>query len=72
MAKMGRPKVEKPIDHIVTVKFREEEYQALLESMHSLATYPYRISYDWVLRCKSRIPKSSAGSFLRKGGKDGL
>ena len=31
MAKMGRPKAEKPIDHVVTVKFREEEYQALLE-----------------------------------------
>lgn len=26
MAKMGRPKVDKPIDHVVTVKFREEEY----------------------------------------------
>ncbi len=31
MAKTGRPKAEKPIDHVVTVKFREEEYQALLE-----------------------------------------
>ena len=29
MAKMGRPKAEKPIDHIVTVKFREEEYQEI-------------------------------------------
>lgn len=35
MAKMGRPKVDKPIDHIVTVKFREEEYQALLEYAQS-------------------------------------
>ena len=35
MAQMGRPKVEKPIDHIVTVKFREEEYQALLEYAQS-------------------------------------
>lgn len=31
MAKMGRPKVDKPIDHVVTVKFKEEEYQALFE-----------------------------------------
>ena len=39
MAKMGRPKVEKPIDHIVTVKFREEEYQALLEYAQSRITF---------------------------------
>lgn len=31
MAKMGRPKVDKPIDHVVTVKFREEEYQMMIE-----------------------------------------
>ena len=35
MAKMGRPKADKPIDHVVTVKFREEEYQALLEYAQS-------------------------------------
>ena len=35
MAKMGRPKAEKPIDHIVTVKFRGEEYQDLLEYAQS-------------------------------------
>ena len=35
MAKMGRPKAEKPIDHIVTVKFREEEDQALFEYAQS-------------------------------------
>lgn len=35
MAKMGRPKVDKPIDHVVTVKFREEEYQTLLEYAQS-------------------------------------
>lgn len=31
MAKMGRPKVDKPINHSVTVKFREEEYQLMVE-----------------------------------------
>ena len=31
MAKMGRPKVDNPINHMVTVKFREEEYQLMLE-----------------------------------------
>lgn len=31
MARTGRPKVEKPINHVVTVKFREEEYQLMLE-----------------------------------------
>ena len=35
MAKMGRPPVDKPIDHVVSVKFREEEYQALLEYAQS-------------------------------------
>lgn len=35
MAKMGRPKVDNPIDHVVTVKFREEEYQTLLEYAQS-------------------------------------
>lgn len=31
MARTGRPKVEKPINHVVTVKFREEEYQLMVE-----------------------------------------
>lgn len=31
MARTGRPRVEKPINHVVTVKFREEEYQLMLE-----------------------------------------
>lgn len=31
MARTGRPKVEKPVNHVVTVKFREEEYQLMLE-----------------------------------------
>ena len=29
MTKTGRPKVDKPINHVVTVKFREEEYELL-------------------------------------------
>lgn len=31
MVKMGRPKVEEPINHIVTVKFKEDEYQLMVE-----------------------------------------
>lgn len=31
MARTGRPKVEKPINRSVTVKFKEEEYQIMLE-----------------------------------------
>ena len=39
MAKMGRPKVEEPINHVVTVKFKEEEYQLMLEyaNRHNLS-----------------------------------
>lgn len=45
MAKMGRPKVDKPIDHVVTVKFREEEYRALLEYAQS-----HNLSISHILR----------------------
>ena len=31
MARTGRPKAEKPFDHKVTVKFKEEEYQIMVE-----------------------------------------
>lgn len=31
MAKMGRPKVEKPADKKVTVRFTEEEHELLVE-----------------------------------------
>lgn len=31
MARTGRPKVDKPINRVVTVKFKEEEYQLMLE-----------------------------------------
>lgn len=31
MARTGRPKIEKPINRSVTVKFKEEEYQIMLE-----------------------------------------
>ena len=30
MARTGRPKADKPFDHKVTVKFKEEEYQIVL------------------------------------------
>lgn len=31
MAKMGRPKVDEPADKRVTVRFKEQEYNLLLE-----------------------------------------
>lgn len=31
MAKMGRPKAEKPANRKVTIRFKEEEYKILLE-----------------------------------------
>ena len=38
MARTGRPKADKPFDHKVTVKFKEEEYQIMLR----LIIYPFR------------------------------
>lgn len=35
MARTGRPKVEKPYDHKVTVKFKDEEYQLMVEYAES-------------------------------------
>lgn len=35
MARTGRPKAEKPFDHKVTVKFKEEEYQVMVEYAES-------------------------------------
>ena len=35
MARTGRPKVDKPINRSVTVKFKEEEYQLMLEYTQS-------------------------------------
>lgn len=35
MARTGRPKVERPYDHKVTVKFKEEEYQVMVEYAES-------------------------------------
>ena len=35
MARTGRPKAEKPFDHKVTVKFKEEEYQIMVEYAES-------------------------------------
>ena len=32
MARTGRPKADKPFDHKVTVKFKEEEYQIMVAS----------------------------------------
>lgn len=31
MTRTGRPKADKPFDHKVTVKFKEEEYQIMVE-----------------------------------------
>ena len=41
MARTGRPKADKPFDHKVTVKFKEEEYQIMV-SMLRLIIYPFR------------------------------
>lgn len=35
MARTGRPKVDKPINRSVTVKFKEEEYQLMLDYVES-------------------------------------
>ena len=35
MARTGRPKAEKPFDHKVTVKFKEEEQQMMVEFAES-------------------------------------
>ena len=35
MARTGRPKVDNPIDHKVTVKFKEEDYQLMVEYAES-------------------------------------
>lgn len=35
MAKMGRPKSDNPADNRVTVRFRDEEYNLLLEYANS-------------------------------------
>ena len=35
MARTGRPKAEKPFDHKVTVKCKEEEYQIMVEYAES-------------------------------------
>ena len=35
MARTGRPKAEKPFDHKVTVKFKEEEYRIMVEYAES-------------------------------------
>ena len=35
MARTGRPKADKPFDHKVTVKFKEEEYQIMVEYAES-------------------------------------
>jgi len=35
MSRTGRPKVDKPINRSVTVKFKEEEYQLMLEYTQS-------------------------------------
>ena len=62
MARTGRPKVEKPINRVVTVKFREEEYQLMLE---------YAQNHNAVV--KPARPEVAAGPFLQERRiKDGL
>ena len=40
MARTGRPKADKPFDHKVTVKFKEEEYQIRTENRADFANIP--------------------------------
>lgn len=56
MARTGRPKVNKPINHVVTVKFREEEYQLMLEyaENHNLSiSQMIRLGIEMQLRNQS-------------------
>lgn len=58
MAKMGRPKVDKPINHVVTVKFNEEDYQVLLEYANE-----HNLSVSQILRigAYNQINEKSSG-----------
>ena len=44
MAKMGRPKVDKPADKKVTVRFTEEEHELLIE---------YTTKHDYDASCQT-------------------
>lgn len=58
MARMGRPMVDNPINHVVTVKFREEEYQLMLEyaKAHDLSiSQMIRLGIE--LQLKDQSPK---------------
>ena len=53
MAKMGRPKAEKPIDKKVTVKFNEEEYHLLIEyaqNHNSTLSQVLRVGFEKLLK----------------------
>ena len=70
MARTGRPKADKPFDHKVTVKFKEEEYQIMVEyaETHNLSiSQLIRMGVELQLKLISRT-----GSFLRKGENNGL
>lgn len=58
MARMGRPMVDDPINHVVTVKFKEEEYQLMLEyaQAHDLSiSQMIRLGIE--LQLKNQSPK---------------
>ena len=60
MAKMGWPKVDKPINHSVTVKFKEEEYQLMVEyaERHDLSiSHMLRLGIEMQLMQEKRKKK---------------
>lgn len=72
MARTGRPKADKPFDHKVTVKFKEEEYQIMVEyaETHNLSISQL-IRMGVELQMKQQLI-SRTGSFLQKGENNGL
>lgn len=56
VARTGRPRVKEPINHVVTVKFKEEEYQLMLEyaENHNLSiSQMIRLGIEMQLRNQS-------------------
>lgn len=72
MARTGRPKADKPFDHKVTVKFKEEEYQIMVEYAET-----HNLSISQLIRMGVELQMSNrlisrTGSFLQKGENNGL
>jgi hypothetical protein len=64
MAVTGRPKVEKPYNHVVTVKFREDEYQIMVDyaERHNLTvSQMLRMGIEIQLASDENNPKVQRG-----------